>query len=189
MLDSLNEKPKLLLHVCCIGCGAYVGDFLKSDYDVVLYFYNPNIFPGDEHEKRLEETRRVAKKFEFELFEENYDHDAWLKKIAGHEQDQERGERCRICYRDRLQITAHKAKAGGFDYFTTTLTISPYKDSQAIINLGRELDQEKFLAIDFKKKSGFKRAGELAKKHNLYRQDYCGCIYSQVERERKVEFI
>ncbi|MCK5061471.1 epoxyqueuosine reductase QueH [Candidatus Parcubacteria bacterium] len=176
-----ERKPKLLLHICCAGCGAAIGRELKSDYQVTLYFYNPNIFPREEFVKRLEEAKRIAKDHKLNLISEDYNHAAWLEMAKGHENDPERGERCFICYKDRLKRTAAKAGGLGFTWFTTTLSVSPHKDAKAIINIGNNLAHKfslKFLDKDFKKQNGFKKACALSKELNLYRQDYCGCEFS-----------
>jgi epoxyqueuosine reductase len=177
-----KKKPKFLLHVCCAGCGVYVAETLKKDYEVVLYFYNPNIYPESEYEKRLVEAKKIAAMSRLKLIAENYDHGSWLKKIKGREKDSERGERCRICYQDRLKKTAETARDKGFALFTTTLTVSPHKDAKIISQLGRELgDKYKvlFLDKDFKKRDGFKKSMILAKELDLYRQNYCGCEFSK----------
>jgi len=174
-------SPKFLLHVCCIGCGAYVLELLKGDYEMTLYFYNPNIEPRAEYDKRLQEAAKVAAQFGIELIEEEYDNERWHKLVRSHEQDPERGERCRICYRMRLEKTAQYASEHGFNIFTTTLTISPHKDAEAINAIGLELGKKygvEFLARDFKKQDGFKKTCELSRDLNLYRQEYCGCGYS-----------
>jgi len=176
-----KNKPKLLLHVCCAGCAAYVTQVLKKDYDVVLYFYNPNIFPESEYEKRLEEAKKIAAKYGLKLILEKYDHDGWLIKVKGYEKEPERGKRCLICYRDRLENAAETASSKGFAFFTTTLTISPHKDAKIISQLGQELEKKykvKFLDRDFKKQDGFKKSMSLAKELDLYRQNYCGCEFS-----------
>ncbi len=190
MLDG-EEKPKLFLHICCVGCGVAITKELKGGYQLTLYFYNPNIFPEKEYNRRLMEARRIASELGLDLITEDYDHKSWLKLVRGHEKDPERGERCRICYKDRLKQTAVKAKELGFDSFTTTLTVSPHKDAKAIIMLGNELAGKyslKFLDQDFKKQDGFKKACELSKELGLYRQDYCGCEFSFSEsRKQKTE--
>ena len=176
-----ERKNKLLLHICCIGCGAYVSDSLKEEYGVELYFYNPSIFPKEEHDKRLEETRRVANEFNLNLICANYDHEAWLKKVKGLEKEPERGKRCVVCYDDRLRETAKLAEEYSFDYFGSTLTVSPHKDAKAINSIGQSLAKEykiKFLDKDFKKQDGFKKACAVSRELNLYRQDYCGCEFS-----------
>jgi len=176
-----SPRPKLLLHICCAGCGAYVSQLLKQDFKVSLYFYNPNIYPAGEYYRRLEETKMIANKFKLDLIVGEYDHNRWRKLIRGHESDPERGKRCWICYRDRLEATAEMAKEKRFNYFTTTLSVSPHKDAKAISMIGREVAQKykiQFLDKDFKKENGFKRSVKLSKELGLYRQNYCGCEYS-----------
>ncbi len=176
-----KTKPKLLLHICCASCGVYVSQVLKKEYGMTLYFYNPNIYPESEYDKRLEETKKMAKKFGLNLVAKEYNHAAWLNKIKGHEQDPERGERCLICYKDRMEDTVKVAKEKHFNYFSTTLSVSPYKDAQAISQIGNDLSDKhgvKFLDKDFKKKDGYKKSVELSKELGLYRQDYCGCEFS-----------
>ncbi|MCK5211445.1 epoxyqueuosine reductase QueH [Candidatus Parcubacteria bacterium] len=180
MLEK-KRKSKLLLHICCVGCGVAIMKELKGDYQLTLYFYNPNIFPKEEYNKRLMEAKRIASELGLDLIAEDYNHKSWLKLVRGYEKDPERGERCRICYKDRLKQTAAKAKELGFDSFTTTLTVSPHKDAKAIITLGNDLVNKyslKFLDQDFKKQDGFKKACALSKELNLYRQEYCGCEFS-----------
>jgi predicted adenine nucleotide alpha hydrolase (AANH) superfamily ATPase len=174
-------KNKLLLHICCIGCGAYVSDLLKSDFNIKLFFYNPNIYPESEHDKRLEEIKRVADKYELEIICAEYNHESWLEKVRGLEDEPEKGRRCLICYDDRLRETAKTAKEGDFAYFTSTLTVSPHKDAKAISNIGQGLAKEygvNFLDKDFKKQDGFKKACAVSRELNLYRQNYCGCEFS-----------
>jgi predicted adenine nucleotide alpha hydrolase (AANH) superfamily ATPase/VanZ family protein len=178
------KKPKLLLHICCAGCGAYVSKELKKDYKVSLYFYNPNIFPKKEYKIREEEAVKIAKKNKIKLYKEKYNHNSWLRLIKGREKDKERGRRCAICYKDRLKKTVLFAKNNKFDFFTTTLSVSPHKDAKEIIKIGKELEKKYrvvFLEKDFKKRDGFKKASALSKKLNLYRQDYCGCEFSKIE--------
>lgn len=176
------SRPKLLLHICCVGCGVYISKILKKDYRVTLFFYNPNIWPESEYQKRLNEAEKVAKKFRLKLITGKYDHEGWLQKIKGHEHDPERGERCRICYQDRLQKTAHLAKRKNFRYFATTLTTSPHKDAKIISEIGKSLERKqgiKFLDKDFKKQDGFKKSVAVSRELGLYRQNYCGCEYSR----------
>ena len=178
---SQFRKPKLLLHICCIGCGAYVVELLKQNYRPTLYFYNPNIYPLDEYNLRLAEIKRVAKLLKLKVIIALNDHKEWLNKVKGHEADPEKGDRCIICYRDRLTSTAKKAKQLGFDAFSSTLTISPHKLAAAIFQIGQELENEfsvKFLEQDFKKNDGFKKSVALSKELKLYRQNYCGCEFS-----------
>ena len=176
------KKSKLLLHICCIGCGAYISRMLQEDYDVSLFFCNPNIFPESEYRLRLEETEKIASQFGLDLIIGEYDHDNWLALVKGLEKEPERGGRCVICYHDRLKKTAEYARKNGFDAFTTTLTVSPYKDALLISRLGKKLAEENgliFLDNDFKKQDGFKKACDLSKELKLYRQNYCGCEFSR----------
>jgi len=170
-----------LLHVCCIGCGAQAARELGREFSVTLFFYNPNIYPKEEYLRRQEETVRVAAKLRWPVLVNDYDHEAWLKLVQGHEQSREGGDRCLICYRERLEKTGETALKNGFGHFCTTLTISPHKKAEAINAIGLELaDKFKivFLAKDFKKQDGFKKACALSKELGLYRQDYCGCEFS-----------
>lgn len=180
-------KPKLLLHICCIGCGAYIAQILKNSFRVTLYFYNPNIYPREEYKKRLEEIKKISNLLNLPIIIEKYDHDKWLNSVKGYESLPEKSERCLICYRIRMEKTARYAKENSFDFFTTTLSISPYKDSAAIINIGEKLENQykvKFFRKDFKKKDGFKKSAELSKKLGLYRQNYCGCEFSIKSRNK-----
>jgi len=180
---SSAGKPKILLHICCAACGAYVANFLKNDFEVILYFYNPNIFPAAEFRKRLKETGRIAGNYRLDLIKEKYDHARWLKIVAGKEQEPERGARCRICYQDRLAMTARIAVGKKIGYFTTTLSVSPHKDACLILSLGEELALKykvNFLNADFKKKDGFKKSIIIGERLNLYRQNYCGCEFSRL---------
>lgn len=175
------KKPKLLLHICCVGCGAFTSRELAKEFNISLFFSNSNISPKTEHDKRLDEAKRIAKKLKLELIIRPYRHKAWLKKVKGLEKEKERGKRCLVCYRARLEETARAAKKLGFEYFTSTLTISPHKDTKAILAIGSELEKKhkvKFLARDFKKNDGYKKSCVLSKELNLYRQDYCGCEFS-----------
>lgn len=180
-LIKYYSRPKLLLHICCVGCGVYISKILKKDYQVALFFYNPNIWPESEYQKRLSEAEKVARRFRLKLITGEYDHNKWLEKIKGHEHDPERGERCWICYQDRLEKTARLAKRKSFRYFATTLTVSPRKDAKIISEIGKSLEKERgieFLDKDFKKQDGFKKSAEISKELGLYRQDYCGCEFS-----------
>lgn len=179
----LYNKPKMLLHICCAGCGVYASQVLQNKYNVTLYFYNPNIFPKNEYQKRLDEVKEIAKLFNIKLISErDYTHDAWLKKIKGLESAKEGDRRCEICYKDRLYKTLEKARELKFNYFTTTLTMSPHKSTKLISEIGISLASNhkvKYLNIDFKKNDGFKKSVMMSKALNLYRQNYCGCEFSQ----------
>lgn len=173
----------LLLHICCMPCGVgVVRDLILENYQVTLYFSNSNIFPLEEYEKRLAEVKKIALKFNYPLIIDEYNHSDWQTFIKGYENEPERGERCRLCYLKRLKQTYEKALELDFDYFSTTLTVSPHKDAQSILKIGQELNalnsRSTFLNRDFKKKDGFKKAKTLACELNLYQQNYCGCEYS-----------
>ena len=176
------HKRKLLLHICCTPCGSYISrDILQPKYDLTWYFYNPNLCCREEYEKRLEYVKLIAAKFNIPLIVEPYHHSIWQEKMIGRENDPEKGERCRLCYEDRLLKTAQIAKERGFTYFSTSLLVSPYKDTLAIRKIAEKLAKEQkinFLKIDFQKNDGYRRSQELAKELNIYRQKFCGCEYS-----------
>ncbi len=187
-----GKTPKLLLHSCCAPCSSYVLEYLSNYFEITINFYNPNITFKEEYSKRLEEqkifNRDMKVKNEIKLIEGRYDVGDFFKYVEGLEDCKEGGERCFECYRLRLEDTAKKAKEMGFEYFSTVLSISPLKNAQKINEIGKELEEKygvKFLTGDFKKKNGYKRSVELSRDHDLYRQDYCGCVFSKVERETK----
>ncbi len=176
------NKPKLLVHICCASDALYVLALLKENYSVSGYFYNPNIHPSEEYMLRLEETRKVAKTLNVKLFEEIYDDERWLKITQKFKEEPEKGRRCDVCYAMRLEKTAQKTSELGFDIFTTVMSLSPWKKADVLNRLGRMFARKykiKFLEANFKKKDGFKKSVELSKSHGLYRQNYCGCIYSK----------
>jgi epoxyqueuosine reductase len=181
MPEKIQIKPKLLLHICCVGCGVYASQILKQNYEVRLFFYNPNIWPEEEYEKRMLEAEKIAEQFNLKLIKGKYEHDKWLKAARGHESDLEKGQRCLICYKFRLDASAAMAKKLNCDYLTTTLTTSPHKNALAINQIGEQaaaLYGRKFLSQDFKKHDGFKKASLLSRELGLYRQNYCGCEFS-----------
>ena len=183
-----TSKPSLLLHVCCAPCSTHVAEVLKGPYEVTGYFYNPNIHPQAEYKTRRDEIRGYAEKIGLRCLFGAYDVDRWFEAVKGHEEDPEGGDRCRICYRMRLKETARFARENSFDYFTTTLSISPRKKAEMINRIGEEVAREYgvgFHAADFKKKDGFKKSVEMSKRFGLYRQNYCGCIYSRRRGESK----
>ncbi len=177
-----RNKPKLLLHICCAPCGTYITKkFLLPKYNLTWYFYNPNLCCQEEYDKRLKYVKLMAKKFNIPLIVEPYDHEPWLQKIKGRENDPERGGRCQICYLDRLRQTVELAKKEDFDFFSTTLLSSPYKDINAINRLGKDLAksfQVAYLDWDFQANNGYQKSQNLAKKLGVYRQKFCGCEYS-----------
>jgi predicted adenine nucleotide alpha hydrolase (AANH) superfamily ATPase len=170
---------KIVLHICCGVCAAGATEVLINEgHQVLGFFYNPNIYPAEEYQRRLETARRVAQELHFPLEVPVYEPEEWLKQTNSLSDEPEGGKRCHVCYRLRLEKTYDYMVDCGADAFTTTLTISPRKSAQIINSIGQEIGSGKFLMRDFKKKDGFKRAVEMAKKWELYRQDYCGCRYS-----------
>ncbi len=185
-LDSLKERKKLLLHSCCAPCSSWVITFLTKYFDITILYYNPNIAPIEEYNKRKKEQIRLINEIDkigkIDIIDCDYDNDIYEEKIKGYEECPERGERCTICFNLRLEKTAKLAKKNNYDYFCSTLSVSPYKNANLINKIGIELQDKyniKWLYSDFKKNDGYKNSIELSKKYNLYRQDYCGCIYSQ----------
>lgn len=185
-------RPKLLLHACCAPCSSYVLEYLSNFFDITLYFYNPNITPEAEYTYRAEELRRLIGEMGLEggvsLSVSKYNSDEFYNMVKGLEDEPEGGSRCARCYRLRLEASARYAAEQRFDYFTTTLSISPYKNSRWLNEIGAELSEVygvKYLFSDFKKKNGYKRSCELSEIYGLYRQDYCGCGFSRAQRDRK----
>lgn len=183
IVDELGYKPNLLLHSCCAPCSSYVIEYLYDYFNITILYYNPNIYPKEEYEKRKEEQIKFIKNFDNVKFMDcDYDNELYNNMVNGLENEPERGKRCSVCFKLRLDKTAKLAKDNNFEYFGTTLTVSPYKNASLINDIGRELELKhniKWLYSDFKKGDGYKRSIELSKIHNLYRQDYCGCVYSK----------
>ena len=178
---KVKEKPKLLLHICCGPDATAVYERLDSDYEVYGFFHNPNIHPENEYVRRKNAAERVSREMENPLLIPHYNPDIWLDEVKGLEKEPEKGKRCFICFQQNLRATAQRARSLGFQFFTTTLTISPHKNSEQILTLGKSIAQEfglKFLAQDFKKQDGFKRSLKISLDMNLYRQNYCGCRFS-----------
>ncbi len=172
---------KMLLHVCCANCVLHPYEILKNGFDVTLYFYNPNIHPDEEYDKRLNYAARVAEKYNLSLIEGQYDKNNWLDVTYEYRDEPEGAKRCEMCFSIRLEKTALFALENGYDLFATTLSVSPHKNSKIINNTGKMLSEKygvEFLEADFKKQDGFKKTILLSKELDLYRQDYCGCIYS-----------
>jgi predicted adenine nucleotide alpha hydrolase (AANH) superfamily ATPase len=175
-------KPPLFTHICCAPDAAYVVGLLQKDYDVTGYFYNPNIGPPAEYALRLSETRKVERLLGFGLEEGDYEQDLWSRLTRGFRDEPEKGRRCDICYALRLDRTARKAVESGFPAFTTIMSVSPWKKADVINRIGRLIGRKhglRFLEADFKKKGGFQKSVELSRLYGLYRQNYCGCIYSR----------
>lgn len=174
---------KVLLHLCCAPCSTESLDRLRNEnMEVIGFFYNPNIHPEEEYKRRKDEVERYCREVGMDVIYGPYDVERWFGNVAGLEDEPEKGGRCAVCFRMRLETTAALAKKRGFDAFTTTLTISPHKDSRVINAIGSEIGSEQgipFLLRDFKKKDGFKKSLVRSKMYGLRRQDYCGCIYSR----------
>ena len=189
-IKQSGKKPSLLLHVCCAPCSSYVLEYLSDYFDITVYFYNPNISPQSEYTYRYKELLRFVKESgnAAEIVEGEYEPQRFLEMSEGLESESEGGERCAKCYRLRLSKSGEYAAAKGFDYFTTSLSISPYKNAEKLNTIGGEIAEAlgiKYLYSDFKKKIGYKRSIELSKEYGLYRQDYCGCAFSAANREKQ----
>lgn len=193
VINSLQGfRCRLLLHSCCAPCSSYVIEYLSQYFDITVFYYNPNISEREEYSKRVVEQKRLIQsmplKGKVDFLEGEYVPEDFYAVAKGYETCPEGGERCHRCFELRLRETAKLALEKGYDYFTTTLTISPLKNATVLNEIGQQLATEygiPFLPSDFKKKGGYQRSIELSKEYDLYRQDYCGCIYSKVERERQ----
>lgn len=193
---SVTDVPKLLIHSCCAPCSSYCLEYLMQYFDITLLYYNPNITDETEYVKRVNEQQRLINAYnvdkrilqmpEIKFLEGNYNPKLFFDLVKGYEKCEEGGERCKLCFEMRLGYTAEIAAREKYDFFTTTLTISPLKNAALLNEIGQSLATQygiKFLPSDFKKRNGYKRSIELSKEYDLYRQDYCGCIYSKVQRE------
>lgn len=197
MLCQEARVPRLLIHSCCAPCSSYVLEYLSQYFKITVFYYNPNITEREEYEKRVKEQQRLIRelpaKHPIDFVEGTYEPQKFTTAVRGMEQIPEGGARCEVCFRMRLLETAKLAAGREFDYFTTTLTISPLKNAQLLNAIGDEIQQQipgaHFLHSDFKKKNGYKRSVELSEIYHLYRQDYCGCIYSRQERQRQKEMM
>ncbi len=187
IIQGLGKKaPSLLLHTCCAPCSSYCIEYLSQYFNITVLYYNPNIYPESEYiHRKSEQIRLIGEmktKYPVKFIDCDFESEKFYETVKGMEDCREGGERCFKCYRLRLTKAAKTARENGFDYFTTSLTISPLKNAEKINEIGEELAEEygvKFLPSDFKKKEGFKRSIELSKEYNLYRQNYCGCVYSR----------
>ena len=186
-----DRPPRLLLHSCCAPCSSYVLEYLSDYFEITDFFFNPNIEPEKEYRLREEELQRLIgemhPKHPIHFVSGSYEPQRFYEAVKGLEQIPEGGERCFACYRLRMEEAAALAAQGGYDFFTTTLSISPLKNAGKINEIGQELEQKygvKHLPSDFKKKGGYLRSIVLSKEHGLYRQDYCGCVFSKIEREK-----
>lgn len=184
IIKNLDHKPRLLLHSCCGPCSSYVITYLKDYFDITVLYYNPNIEPKEEYELRKKEQIRLISELNInnvKFMDCDYENDVYRSKVTGHENDLEGGFRCHLCYELRLNKTYEIAKMNDFEYFGTTLTVSPYKNAKVLNEIGENLASGslKWLYGDFKKKDGYKKSILLSKEYNLYRQDYCGCLFSK----------
>ena len=191
-IGQSGERKTLLLHACCAPCSSYVLEYLNAVFDITVFYYNPNITSENEYRYRTDEVKRLINEMQLrdsvKFTEGKYDINRFFDIARGHESEPEGGERCFQCYRLRLAETAEYASRNRFDYFTTTLSISPYKNAEKLNSIGKELENEygvKYLYSDFKKKNGYKRSIELSGQYGLYRQNYCGCVYSYEEMRRR----
>ena len=185
LIAGLDNTPKVLLHACCAPCSSYVLEYLSKHFVIDLFYYNPNTYPKEEYEKRGRELEKLVSLMEFPnpvgMIPTVYEPEKFYKTAFGMEKEREGGLRCKSCFRLRLEETAKQAKILGYDYFATTLTVSPHKNAQLINQIGLELEKEygiKYLISDFKKREGYKRSIELSRQYDIYRQEYCGCEYS-----------
>ncbi len=191
--EKAGEVPSLLLHSCCAPCSSYCLEYLSNYFRITVFYYNPNIYPEDEYYKRVEEQRRfierLSVKHPISFVEGNFDKERFYDAVKGYEDCPEGGERCFKCYELRLEETAKLAKEMGMDYFTTTLSISPLKNAEKLNEIGEKVGAAygvAHLGSDFKKKNGYKRSVELSNEYGMYRQYYCGCVYSKAQRDREI---
>lgn len=192
------EKKKLLLHSCCAPCSTAVIDRLKNDYEIIIFYYNPNIYPEEEYLKRkaeevkyIEILHKTQPEISISIIDSDYDKESFYTAVKGLENEREGGARCPVCFNLRLEKTAEKAKELGCELFGTTLTVSPHKNSEIITNIGLNLEKKhgiKYLSENFKKKDGYKKSIELSKENGLYRQNYCGCEFAlKIQRQEAPE--
>lgn len=184
-VEAEQRVPTLLIHSCCAPCSSYVLEYLSEYFKITVFYYNPNFYPESEYTKRIAEQQKLIREMKFRypvsFLAGEYDKEKFYEMAAGMEDLKEGGARCMKCYELRLSEAARQAVAGGFEYFTTTLSISPMKNAQKLNEIGLRVGEEygvKYLVSDFKKKNGYKRSIELSKEYGLYRQDYCGCEFS-----------
>lgn len=189
-LKENNKKPTLLLHSCCGPCSSYVLKFLSSYFDITIYYYNPNIYPNSEFEKRKNVQIDLINKMglNINVIVDNADYQVYLDAVKGYTNLKEGSMRCYKCYEFRIKKLSEKASELGFDYYTTVMSVSPYKNSDWINELGYKYElQSKFLYSNFKKENGYKESIRLSKEYDLYRQDWCGCSFSIAEHEEKIK--
>ena len=191
--ECVGKKPTLLLHGCCAPCSSYCLECLAEHFDITMYYYNPNISSKEEFDKRVNELYKLCKlnglDKSVKIYVPEYNNRDFFDAVKGLENEPEGGKRCYVCYELRIKMAGKEAQKRGFDFFTTTLSISPHKNADWLNEIGervaREFRNTRYLPTDFKKKNGYKRSIELSREYELYRQDYCGCIYSKIQRDRE----
>lgn len=181
LINTLDHKPTLLLHSCCAPCSSHCITYLKDYFDITILYYNPNIEPYSEYIKRKNEQIRLCEILNIKYIDISWDNNSYREFVKGLESEKEGGRRCVNCIKMRLLKTYELSK--DYEYFGTTLTVSPHKNSKLINELGLEIDETKYLISDFKKQEGYKKSIELSKKYELYRQDYCGCLFSKRSKD------
>ena len=193
-IAASDRRPTLLLHVCCAVCASYVLEYLHPYFDITVAYYNPNITDEGEYTYRYSELKRYVAEAGLEekirFVSVDYDPDSFLRLARGREEDREGGARCALCFEQRLGYTARLCREGGYDYFATTLTISPLKNAELLNRIGEQVAAAygaNYLCTDFKKKEGYKRSIELSREYSLYRQNYCGCVYSKREADSRTK--
>lgn len=190
IVNLKGQVPTLLLHSCCGPCSSYCIEYLSEYFEITVFYYNPNIYPDEEYEKRVQEQKNFIERFpaknKVSFIEGDFEKDLYYEAVRGLEDHGERSDRCEACFELRLGKTAQLAFEKGFDYYTTTLTISPLKDAILLNSIGEKMADQyntNWLPTDFKKNNGYKRSTELSKEYDMYRQDYCGCVFSYNERQ------
>ena len=185
-LEQTKEVPRLFLHSCCAPCSSYVLEYLSEHFAITVFYFNPNIAPEEEYRKRVEEQKRLIEQlpavYPIQFLEGRYEPEEFYSRVRGLEKEPEGGARCRVCFELRLEEAARLAAEGGYDYYTTTLSISPLKNAQVLAQVAMEMGEKwgvAWLPSDFKKKEGYKRSIQLSSEYDLYRQNYCGCIFSK----------
>ena len=191
-LEQSKEVPRLFLHSCCAPCSSYVLEYLSQYFEITVFYFNPNIAPEEEYRKRVEEQRRLIEQlpavYPIQFEEGRYVPEEFYSRVRGLEKEPEGGARCRVCFELRLEEAARLASESGYDYYTTTLSISPLKNAQVLAQVAVEMGEKwgvRWLPSDFKKKEGYKRSIQLSAEYDLYRQNYCGCVFSRRMTEKK----
>ena len=189
-LEQTKEVPRLFLHSCCAPCSSYVLEYLSEHFAITVFYFNPNIAPEEEYRKRVEEQKRLIEQlpavYPIQFLEGRYEPEEFYSRVRGLEKEPEGGARCRVCFELRLEEAARLAAEGGYDYYTTTLSISPLKNAQVLAQVAMEMGVKwgvAWLPSDFKKKEGYKRSIQLSSEYDLYRQNYCGCVFSRQKEE------